>query len=70
MFEIDGSLIVGINKTKIPQFTSLIEVGHSRKTIQHPVQGNVSLKFQKSLRKESPRLGSSMAWRNLTTARS
>jgi hypothetical protein len=36
MFEIDGSLIVGINKTKIPQFTSLIEIGHSRKTIQHP----------------------------------
>src|SRR5215469_11798353 len=60
MFEIHGSAIVGIHKTKIPKFTSLIEVWHSRarhlhqdlrQTIHHAIHGDVLLKFQKVIKK-------------------
>ena len=47
MSEIDGSAIIGIHKTKVPEVASLVDIRHARtghlhqdlrQTIQHPIQ--------------------------------
>src|SRR5215469_18897168 len=55
MFKIHGSAVVRVHQTKVPKFTSLVEIRHTGarhlqqdlcQTVHHPTRSDVALKFQ------------------------